>query len=382
MSAMATQSEAIDLNAPRAINPLSSAYDIPISDITAAGTSALKLTGTTTISATEDSLKYYKFTLSKPSKVNMVFSDLNTNVNYVYRPSISLFGLNAAKTTAFLFDLYFNQEAAEGKTSLTKNWYLPKGTYYLEVDANDSDVFKVKTKITKYNETNSEGITDAVVSYKSGKAIKWDKKITGLIATQNSTYSSASKCIDEEDYYKITVPYNTSIDITTTAAPGLKGSKYYFYTKSGTLATYKEILNHDTGTASGTLGKKENFEVVKGTYYLLITDRTYENSTKNYMGGDYTLKFSKGPKLAAKFVSKASKKIKLSWAAVKGADKYEIYRSTNAISGFKKIKQTSAKSFTTTLPSFGTTYYYKVRAIDGGKKGTYSSTWGAYVYLY
>ena len=55
-------------------------------------------------------------------------------------------------------------------------------------------------------------------------------------------------------------------------------------------------------------------------------------------------------------------KPKLTWKAVKGADKYWIYRSTDG-KNFKYYNETDEAGYTNYSTNIGTTYYYKVRAV-------------------
>lgn len=63
----------------------------------------------------------------------------------------------------------------------------------------------------------------------------------------------------------------------------------------------------------------------------------------------------------------------LTWTKAKGATGYEIYRSTNASTGFAKVGTSKTTSFKNTNLALGTGYYFKVRA-TGSKstKGAYS----------
>ena len=73
--------------------------------------------------------------------------------------------------------------------------------------------------------------------------------------------------------------------------------------------------------------------------------------------------------------SSASGKPQLTWAAVDGAAKYEIYRSTQQSTGFTLLGTTTSTNYVNTGAAVGTTYYYKVRALNvDGAAGAYSST--------
>lgn len=67
-------------------------------------------------------------------------------------------------------------------------------------------------------------------------------------------------------------------------------------------------------------------------------------------------------------ITTAAGKPKISWKAVSGADKYWIYRSTDG-KNFKYYDSTTKTSYTNSGATIGTTYYYKVKAIDVTSNG-------------
>ena len=58
-----------------------------------------------------------------------------------------------------------------------------------------------------------------------------------------------------------------------------------------------------------------------------------------------------------------AKKAKVTWAKVTGAVKYDVYRSTKAASGYKKVGTVTAASYTDKKATAGKTFYYKVVAV-------------------
>lgn len=66
-------------------------------------------------------------------------------------------------------------------------------------------------------------------------------------------------------------------------------------------------------------------------------------------------------------------KAKITWGKVKYATKYQVYRATSKSGSYKSVKTTTAKSYTNSGLTSGKTYYYKVRALNGSKKGSFSA---------
>ena len=72
-------------------------------------------------------------------------------------------------------------------------------------------------------------------------------------------------------------------------------------------------------------------------------------------------------------VTTSAGKPKLSWDAVAGAEKYIVYRSTDG-KKYKQYTSTTKTSYTNTSAKIGTTYYYKIKAVDAnGTMSDYSN---------
>jgi len=64
--------------------------------------------------------------------------------------------------------------------------------------------------------------------------------------------------------------------------------------------------------------------------------------------------------------------VKLTWKQAKYAKKYQVYRAPSKYGKYKLIKTTTSRSYINKSLTTGKTYYYKVRAINGSKKGSFS----------
>ena len=71
--------------------------------------------------------------------------------------------------------------------------------------------------------------------------------------------------------------------------------------------------------------------------------------------------------------SATSGKPMLTWNAVYGATSYRIYRSTSRGSGYSLLGTTTASSYTNTGAKAGTTYYYRVKAVNDAGLSPYSN---------
>lgn len=117
------------------------------------------------------------------------------------------------------------------------------------------------------------------------------------------------------------------------------------------------------------------------TFYYPKGDSTWTQSFRDSFGSKVTWKAysPEGQELTPPTVKVSNNltngKPKLTWAAVDGAAKYQVYRSTSKNSSYKLMKTvTSGTSYTNTNAVVGEKYYYKVRAVDEyGEKSLYSN---------
>lgn len=111
-------------------------------------------------------------------------------------------------------------------------------------------------------------------------------------------------------------------------------------------------------------GKKYIFAVKT---YIIIGTKEYQSQQSEII---VSVKVPKVQNLKASAVTKNS--VKLSWSKVTGADRYEVYMSTNGKSWSRRATVTTA-SYTVKSLKSNKKYYFKVRAVDGTAKGSFSS---------
>lgn len=70
--------------------------------------------------------------------------------------------------------------------------------------------------------------------------------------------------------------------------------------------------------------------------------------------------------------SESYNEIELFWKAAKNAKKYEVFRATSKNGKYKRIKVTKVRIFYNRKLEMNQEYFYKVRAVNGKKKGAFS----------
>ena len=73
-----------------------------------------------------------------------------------------------------------------------------------------------------------------------------------------------------------------------------------------------------------------------------------------------------------KAAAKSTSSIKITWNKAKNAKKYQVYRAASKNGTYKKAGTTARRYFIDKKLKSGKRYYYKVRGINGSKKGKFS----------
>lgn len=123
--------------------------------------------------------------------------------------------------------------------------------------------------------------------------------------------------------------------------------------------------NSSTGTftrlSSQTGNTFYNGSVNPGqVYYYKV--RAISNSSSKYTESSTVAQIAKLAQPVVKTTTNNDGKPVLSWSAVRGADRYEVYRAVSADGTYTNISSLTSTSYTDTAASVGSTYYYKVLA--------------------
>ena len=113
------------------------------------------------------------------------------------------------------------------------------------------------------------------------------------------------------------------------------------------------------------------FKGVTATVIYPAGNATWTKEVRQNYGGTITWKEKKleAPQIKASNASDSGKP-KLTWQAVEGAVKYEIWRSTKQNSGFQKIYTQKGTVYTNKSAKPGVKYYYKVKSVGANGKVT------------
>ena len=142
-------------------------------------------------------------------------------------------------------------------------------------------------------------------------------------------------------------------------------NRYYVYRSTSENGTYSFLgstanLNYTDSTADA------------GTTYYYKVKAGIVNGEKSDSSAAVAA-VCRCAKPVVKITTTSTGKPKLTWNAVTGASKYEIYRATSQNGTYTKIYTTTGLSLTNTSAKAGTTYYYKVKAISKVKSAANSA---------
>ena len=160
---------------------------------------------------------------------------------------------------------------------------------------------------------------------------------------------------------------SSGIKLTWNKIAGVYGYRLYYKTSSGGWKRFKDT----TATSFTDSGVSPNRTE---TYTIRCIDKN-----GNTVSGFYSKGWSKKYTPVAPTISKldnTSGGIKLSWNKVTGAYGYRLYRKTS--SGWKRIKDTTATTYTDSAVKSGRTETYTIRCIDKNGNtvsGFYSKGW-------
>ena len=202
---------------------------------------------------------------------------------------------------------------------------------------------------TATNYTDNKANAGYIYYYKV-KAVNANSIKSDYSATVAATCHCARPVVKPDYLISTGKPY-----IKWTTVSG--ASKYYVYRSGSSNGTYKYV---GTTTATNYTDNKANAGY---TYYYKVKAVSKVSSGANSY---YSVVIGATCRCARPSVkiTTVNGSPRLTWNAVAGANKYEVYRATSKNGSYTKMFTTSNLSYTNTSAKAGTTYYYKVKAVS------------------
>jgi len=188
------------------------------------------------------------------------------------------------------------------------------------------------------------------------------------------SFSDLYSCFDKNSYSVKTgrkLQITIKADTWGTAVKPNAGTRICSVDRStGSLTVLPGMVTDAAGRALISFNKP-------GTYYISAKGPVTYDSFGSTVTGSIAAPWAEvkvtmeAPSVKA--ANKSIKSIKISWKKITGAEKYQVYRSVKKNKGFKKVKTTKKTYWINTKLKTGKKYYYKVRAISGNEKSSFSN---------
>ena len=242
--------------------------------------------------------------------------------------------------------------ASSGKPMLTWNAVSGATSYKVYRATSKSGTYSLLGTVTATSYTNTGAKAGTTYWY----------KVKAVNSAGESAYSNIVS--GRATVTTLTMGHSASSgkpQLTWKAVSGAASYKVYRATaKNGAYSvinTTKALTYTNVGAALGT------------TYYYKVEAL---NAAGKSMGFSAIVEGKVAPVLAVGY-SSVSGKPQLTWKAVPGATEYQVYRSIQQNSGYKKINTTTATSYVNTGAKAGTTYYYRIVAVKGTAASDFSN---------
>lgn len=226
--------------------------------------------------------------------------------------------------------------------------------------------------------------TPSVSATSDGIALKSGTDYT-VVHLNNKNPGKASVVLKGTGNYTGTLTVNYNIIV-----PKVTGVKVSSYTPSSITFSWKrnkvvsgyEIYN----SKNKRVARTKNNSTLKAAVSKLkagSTDtyrvRAYVNQGQYYYSDFVSIKAgtsTKAPGITS-LTSGKSKQVTIKWKKIKGASKYQVYRSTSLKGKYKRIATTGKTSYTDKKATGGKTYYYKIRTSRKVGSKTYYSKYSS-----
>ena len=257
----------------------------------------------------------------------------------------------------------------------------------MKFEACGTPVIKISTNPNSGKIVLTWDAVEGASEYQVFRATSKDGDYTKYFTTSNTTYTNTSAVAGNTYYYKVraigengttgdfsNISYITcdcarpvvtagnssstgKVTLTWKAVDGAK--EYKVYRSDSVNGTYGRLTTTTSTSCTDT------YSVPGVTYYYIVqavsSKTTYADSAYSYV---VSRTCDCAAPAATISTSASSGKPTLTWSAVDGAAKYEIWRATSSNGTYTKYYTTTKTSYTNTSAVAGNTYYYKVKAIS------------------
>ena len=269
--------------------------------------------------------------------------------------------LHCAKSAPTAPAVKLGNSATSGKPMLTWNTVSGATSYKVYRATSQNGTYSLLGSVTTTTYVNT-GAKDGVTYY---------YKVTAVNDSGESAYSNIVSGQNKAVTPKPSAPVVKIGHSATSGKPMLTwnavsgATSYKVYRATSQNGTYS-LLGTVTTTSYINTGAKDGV-----TYYYKVkaVNSAGESAYSNTVSGQSK---SVTPKPSAPVVkighSATSGKPMLTWNAVDGAASYKVYRATAKNGAYSVINTTKALTYTNVGAALGTTYYYKVEALNASGK--------------
>ena len=290
------------------------------------------------------------------------FGDLKSGVQYVF---VVVLDPNAEEYLAYDNLCYIAQNAADTYGSLSFS-------YYSDADTVSENLYVMHTHAYVDGVCTTCGIADPTYEPPHEHSFgEWT-------ATKQATCTDAGietrtcECGESETRTVEALGHDIKHHAAKAATCTEKGWAAYDTCSRCNYSTYKEIAatgHHHNAVVTAPTCTAKGY-----TTHTCACGDSYKDSYTNALGHDYANgkctrcgaadpNYNPAPAAPELKITTSAGKPKISWDAVDGAVKYWVYRSTDGKT-FKYYDSTTKTSYTNNSTEIGTTYYYKVKAVN------------------
>lgn len=306
--------------------------------------------------------KAYGFVTIATSSTN-TYTDSNitngTSYYYYVCPSNGYY-INGTYSDTICVDTNLN--APKNLKSKAPNYHSISLTWNTSPGATTYTIYRSENSSKHYKQIGTSS-TPAYTDTKVATGKRFYYRVTACTNYSESTQSTFTSCIAKVSIpKKLRASRNSYNSVKLKWKPVSEADKYEIYQSSDAFH-FKKIA---TTTSTNYIARKLK---TKKMYYFKI------KASKDGIRSRYSNCTTAIPRLLSpkKPKIKASKgKITLSWRKVSDAKTYYVYRSTKKRGGYKLIKKTKSTRYYDRKLSSKRTYYYKIKAVRGKVKSSYS----------